>query len=334
MGRWLGLILLAALAACTPGAFGAASGPGDSSAHTVAIDVDLTLDPDGTTPAGPGGGYKPLVTAVNVGDSIRFTNSDGFNHTATSISGSTFPSAYPFTGAALTQSGATLSGGFSSGALTAGSSSQTLLADKTGTYMFGCFYHYGHPMRAVVQVGATGPATPTPVPTPSPKPTATPVPTPTPSGSPGPSPTPTAQPQVIYIGFQHNEDTDPTYGPVWYYALSETAPKAQVVSVEHGSQVVFMNGDNDGSAPQHTAGGFGSSGFPTSFASSGNNNQFNQAGSEIQGNQWSTGSLSVGQMSQVFTVGPAGAYYFGCGYHYAGPPTKTNQSMGDVLVSM
>jgi plastocyanin len=92
------------------------------------------------------------VTTVPVGTFVRFTNSDGFAHTATSIAGNTFPSAYPFTSAALQQSGATLSGGFSSGNLVAGATSQTLLADKAGTYMFGCFYHYGTPMRAVIIV--------------------------------------------------------------------------------------------------------------------------------------------------------------------------------------
>ena len=117
------------------------------------IDVDLSNDPTGATPAGTGGGYKPLALTIAVGAMVRFTNSDSFHHTATSIGGATtFPSVYPFTGSAVNQSGSTLSGGFSSGSLAPGSSSQALLADKAGTYLFGCFFHYGTPMRATIVV--------------------------------------------------------------------------------------------------------------------------------------------------------------------------------------
>jgi plastocyanin len=141
------------LVACTPGSSAApGAGGGPAGGQSVTIDVDLTNDPGGPTPDGLGGGYKPLMTRVPVGSFVRFTNSDGFAHTATSIPGSTFPSAYPFTSTALQQSGATLSGGFSSGSLVAGATSQTLLADLAGTYAFGCFYHYGTPMRAVIIV--------------------------------------------------------------------------------------------------------------------------------------------------------------------------------------
>ncbi len=120
----------------------------------MTVDVDLTTHTAGASPAGTAAGYAPLVTTLAVGQSIRFINSDGFAHTATSIAGNpaSFPAAYPFTSAALTSTGATLSGGFSSGNLQAGASSQVLLADKPGTYVFGCFYHYGAPMRAVIVV--------------------------------------------------------------------------------------------------------------------------------------------------------------------------------------
>jgi len=142
---------LALLAACTPGGLAATGGGGTSAATT--IDVNLTLHAPGSTPAGEGGGYAPLVTTVAVGTSIRFTNSDGFTHTATYIPNATsFPSGFPFSTAALTQKGTTLSGGWTSGDMLAGTSSQTLLADKAGTYLFGCFHHYGAPMRAVIVV--------------------------------------------------------------------------------------------------------------------------------------------------------------------------------------
>jgi plastocyanin len=153
MRNALPFLALLATAACTPGSSASPdANAAPPNAQTVTIDVDLTDDPGGATPAGSGGGYKPLVTSVSLGTFVRFSNSDGFAHTATSLAGAVFPSAYPFTGGALQQSGATLSGGFSSGSLAAGASSQALLADAAGTYLFGCFYHYGTPMRAVIVV--------------------------------------------------------------------------------------------------------------------------------------------------------------------------------------
>lgn len=143
------LAAVLSVAACTPGAVGSVSGGG---AAATTIDVNLTLHAPGPTPAGTGGGYAPLVAMVAVGTTLRFTNSDGFAHTATSIAAKTFPSGFPFTTSALSQSGATLSGGFSSGDLQAGASSQTLVADVAGTYIFGCFHHYGAPMRGAIVV--------------------------------------------------------------------------------------------------------------------------------------------------------------------------------------
>jgi len=149
--RWFALALLCS--GCTPGAYAPASSAGAPPSATVTtIDVDLTEDPDGSTPAGDGGGYKPLITSVAVGSYVQFHNSDGFAHTATSFTGTTFPQGYPFGNGALSQSGATLSGGFSSGSLQPNAVSQALLADKAGTYLFGCYYHYGTPMRAVLNV--------------------------------------------------------------------------------------------------------------------------------------------------------------------------------------
>jgi len=150
-------VLVAALlfvaSGCTPGSFATAgAGGANGSTQVVTIDVDLTRDPGGSTSAGVAAGYAPLVAQVAVGEGVRFTNSDGFAHTATAITGASFPSAYPFDAAALTARGDALSSGFSSGSLAAGSSSQTFLADRAGTFLYGCFYHYGSPMRAEIQV--------------------------------------------------------------------------------------------------------------------------------------------------------------------------------------
>jgi hypothetical protein len=98
--------------------------------------------------------------------------------------------------------------------------------------------------------------------------------------------------------------------------------------VKSGSQVVFQHDDND---PPHTASGLGSSGFPATFN---NSSGTTRNGTTIDGSTtWSTGTLSGAAMSQVFTIGPPGVYYFGRAYHYAGVPSSTNQSMGDVLVA-
>jgi hypothetical protein len=133
----------------------------------------------------------------------------------------------------------------------------------------------------------------------------------------------------VHVGFELGENTDPKFGPVWFYSLTP-GNKANVVHVAHGSQLVFLN---DGTpATQHTASGLGSSGFPSMFD---NTSGTTQSGTTIDSSlTWSTGTLNPGQMSQVFTVGPPGNYWFGCAFHYTVPPTKTNSSMGDVIVSM
>jgi plastocyanin len=153
------LLVVAALtaAACTPNGIGVSgnSGGGGSGVNHV-VDVNLTLNQPVQTPYGLSGGMKPPITTVKVGDTVTFMNSDGFAHTSTSITPAQsmnetkFPSAYPFTNKALNQAGTTLSGGWTSGAMQAGSGSQKVTADKPGTYLFGCFFHYGAPMRGAI----------------------------------------------------------------------------------------------------------------------------------------------------------------------------------------
>ncbi|MBV8345236.1 MAG: hypothetical protein JO190_09635 [Candidatus Eremiobacteraeota bacterium] len=140
-------IALGALAACTGGGVPASSGGGGG----ITLNVNLTLNAPVGTPYGESGGYDPPVTTVAVGSQIHFINTDSFTHTATLIPSATeFPKGSPFGLSALMQHGTTLSGGFSSGALQGGSSSQTITADRAGTYLFGCFFHYGAPMRAAI----------------------------------------------------------------------------------------------------------------------------------------------------------------------------------------
>lgn len=137
-------------ASLTPGGGGAGGGGGGT---LVTIDVNLTLNAPSNVPAGQAGGFAPALTDVRVGDSIRFTNSDGtgINHTATLVPGVTaFPAGSPFTTSAQTRSGTSIADGWSSGILTPGSSSQTIAVTAAGTYIYGCFYHYGSPMRGEI----------------------------------------------------------------------------------------------------------------------------------------------------------------------------------------
>jgi plastocyanin len=147
MNAWY-LAALLALAGCTAGASAPPAGGGTATATT--IDVNLTLHQSSASPFGTLAGYAPPVTNVALGSSIRFVNSDSFSHTASSIAGNAFPAGSPFSTAAQTQSGTMLSQGWSSGTLPAGASSQTILVDAAGTYFYGCFFHYGSPMRGAV----------------------------------------------------------------------------------------------------------------------------------------------------------------------------------------
>jgi plastocyanin len=152
MQRICALALLM-LCACTPGGIAPSSNGGGGAAATT-IDVNLTLHTPASTPLGPSSGYAPPVTTVAVGTSIRFHNTDGFAHTATSIpNAATFPAVSPFGISAQTATSvSTLSGGFSTGVLPSGSVSQAILVDRAGTYLFGCFFHYSAPsnMRGII----------------------------------------------------------------------------------------------------------------------------------------------------------------------------------------
>jgi plastocyanin len=140
------------LTACTDGAPGSMS---TSAAGVTTIDVSLTAFAASAIAAGASGGYAPAQTIVPVGTQIRFVNQDSFAHTASAVGGTAFAPSSPLTASALTPSGSgtPLSGGvWSSGNLAAGASSPVFVADAPGTYLFGCFYHYGAPMRGAIVV--------------------------------------------------------------------------------------------------------------------------------------------------------------------------------------
>jgi plastocyanin len=141
-------LALMLLAACTAGGIPTSSG----GAGGVTIDINLTQSQPVQTPYGLSGGFTPAITTVPVGSQFHFTNTDSFAHTGSYLGSqfTQFPVGSPLGQGATTQSGNTLSGGFTSGALQAGTSSQTITADRAGTYLFGCFFHYGAPMRAAI----------------------------------------------------------------------------------------------------------------------------------------------------------------------------------------
>lgn len=141
------------LAACTPGGvMGSGGGGAPSGAQVTTVTVNLTLHSSPTQlPQGSAAGYAPAQTTVAVGSFVQFVNTDGFAHTVTAIPGaSTFPGSSPFSVSAQQQSGSAVSSSWSSGTLQAGQSSQLIAIDKPGTYLFGCFFHYGAPMRGVI----------------------------------------------------------------------------------------------------------------------------------------------------------------------------------------
>ncbi|MDQ6766928.1 MAG: plastocyanin/azurin family copper-binding protein [Candidatus Eremiobacteraeota bacterium] len=140
------------LAACTPGAPSAPSVVSARSANAVVVGVSLVKYGQMSSAYGMVGGFNPTLVVVAHGVTIQFHNEDSFNHTATSIAGSTFPGGNPIPSSALSQSGSDVSQpDWSSGLLTGQSFSRTFSTAAVGQYLFGCFYHYPT-MRGVIIV--------------------------------------------------------------------------------------------------------------------------------------------------------------------------------------
>jgi plastocyanin len=148
MIRRFATLVALVLGACTAGGIPTSSGGSGG----VTIDVSLTqFGQASPTPYGPSLGYSRAITTVSVGTQVHFVNVDSFAHTATAIPGATaFPSGSPFNAGALQQKGTTISSDWTSGAIQPNGSSQTITADQPGTYLFGCFFHYGAGMRAAI----------------------------------------------------------------------------------------------------------------------------------------------------------------------------------------
>jgi plastocyanin len=99
------------------------------------------------------GGFSPALAVVAHGTSVQFHNQDGFNHTASSVAGTSFPAKSPIGFGSLTQSGTDVArAGWSTGLLTAGAFSVSFTTSAAGTFLYGCFYHYPDGMRGVIIV--------------------------------------------------------------------------------------------------------------------------------------------------------------------------------------
>jgi len=91
-------------------------------------------------------GYTPARVEVHVGDHIVFTNVDDEIHTATLRSHENFPPN------AIKAAGHNLSDAWSTGNIKPNGESAPFLADKPGTYTYGCVHHVDEGQRGVIVV--------------------------------------------------------------------------------------------------------------------------------------------------------------------------------------
>ena len=137
---------------CTPGAQSAPAA-GNHVATAVTVKVSLLNYPAMSSTYGMVGGFNPALVVVASGTVIQFHNEDGFNHTGSSIAGTSFPGGAPIPSSALAPSGGDVAqAGWSTGLLAAGSYSKTFTTQTPGQYLFGCYYHYSSNMRGVIIV--------------------------------------------------------------------------------------------------------------------------------------------------------------------------------------
>jgi plastocyanin len=138
------------LTGCTPGASSAPSGNGF--AGGMLVGESLIKYGQTSSQFGMVGGFSPNIIVVATGTVLQFHNEDSFDHTASSVGGSVFPSGNPIKGSAQGASGTDVSQtGWSSGVLQPNAYSQPLGTSKIGTYLFGCLFHYPL-MRGVIIV--------------------------------------------------------------------------------------------------------------------------------------------------------------------------------------
>lgn len=151
-GLLRGALLAALCAGCTPGAPAAPTGSSHL-ATAMTIETSLLNYPSMASAFGMVGGFSPALAVVARGTVVQFHNQDGFNHTASSVAGTSFPGKSPIGVGALKQTGTDVAqAGWSTGVLTGGSFSASFTTSSAGQFLYGCFYHYPDGMRGVIIV--------------------------------------------------------------------------------------------------------------------------------------------------------------------------------------
>ena len=107
----------------------------------------------------------------------------------------------------------------------------------------------------------------------------------------------------------------PKYGAVQGYFKGKKSTTAQVITLSANTNVVFQSEDK--SLP-HTGSFLGdatknSAPWPKTFTGS---STASPAGTDIGTTSFSTGALSPGKKSAVYSTGAPGFYMFGCAFHY------------------
>ncbi len=125
------------------GEYGAATAPRQPEVVWIAMYLDAkSTDPKLAALRG----YTPAHAKVHVGDHVVFLNIDDEPHTATLRLAGGFPAtAMKSTGHALSQT-------WSTGDIKANGESTPLLADKAGTYTYGCIHHFSNGQRGTITV--------------------------------------------------------------------------------------------------------------------------------------------------------------------------------------
>ncbi len=128
-------------------AIGGENGASNASRQPKVVWIAMYLDARSTDPKLAAlRGYTPAQVTVHVGDHVVFFNIDDEPHTAT------LHLAGGFAATALKPTGHVLSQAWSTGDIKADGQSGPLLADKVGTYTYGCIHHFSDGQRGTIIV--------------------------------------------------------------------------------------------------------------------------------------------------------------------------------------
>ncbi len=128
-------------------AVGGEYGAGTAPRQPKVVWIAMYLDAKSTDPKLAAlRGYTPAQATIHVGDHVVFLNIDDELHTAT------LRLAGGFAATAIKPTGHMLSQAWSTGDIKADGESTPLLADKIGTYTYGCIHHFSDGQRGTIIV--------------------------------------------------------------------------------------------------------------------------------------------------------------------------------------